>query len=82
VYAKYPCPPPHFPLCIPVKRILWKKTSRFFTPSSVAINILQALKSQSRAVMMSVCKVADNLGNGQSYGVIVDEEEAEGGLVE
>ena len=46
----------------------------------ISENILQ--KSQSRAVMMSVCKVADNLGNGQSYGVIVDEEEAEGGLVE
>lgn len=31
---------------------------------------------------MSVCKVADNLGKGQSHGVFVDEEEAEGGLVE
>jgi len=48
----------------------------------VAINILQALKSQSRAVMMSVCKVADNLGKGQSHGMIADEEEVEGGLVE
>lgn len=48
----------------------------------MAINILQALKSQSRAVMMSVCKVADNLGKGQSHEVNVDEEEAEGVFVE